>query len=266
MKRHNTTAPTSAKLETRFDPSTWANQPRLLAKNEAEARLYQMAPWAALIALGIALASFAIGENIRLPIPWPLAMLALWIVELAGLASIYASTYASALQADNQAARRATWHIEQQTGHDLDGDGHIGPPEPIGHIIPLKSNGQDIGEIILADLDAPGLRPLAGFPAEPKPITPNDVIYIIDRAAEVGLGSRQWEGHHLPSGASPGRDVWTAILDGLLLWQFATQRHTSDGRRLVELRTDTDIEHMKAAIQKAIGEDSPPPPPNRVRV
>ncbi len=203
-----------------------------------------------------------------------------YTAALAGLAAIYASRRA-AIALDQPAVillglaiaggcaiyawsiiegirdvRRTLWHHETDSGRDIDGDGHIGPPpSPVGRI--LRIGGQQQQEVIMPDLDPPpDRRPLAGFPADP-PVTPNDVVFVISNAAADGLSFRTWSKRRLPSGAEitsgpSGRDLWTGILDGLLAWQFATASTTTDGRRTVTLRSDVDLETMLQAIKTSV--------------
>jgi hypothetical protein len=154
--------------------------------------------------------------------------------------------YARALWLDLDAERRRIYRLEVERGEDLTGDGVIGQPQ--GHVVTVQ--GQPA--FTLPDLhpDTPPAPPpaLVYFPC-----TANDVLAVLDRAAEVGLGFRQWEGKVLPSGVKLDRPAWGAVQDGMLRWQFATARQTATGRR-VDLRLDIGIEAMKDAVVKGAGE------------
>lgn len=167
-------------------------------------------------------------------------------LAIAGGCAIYAWSIVEGI-AD---VRRTLWRREQATGDDLDGDGRIGPPPTVGHI--LRIGGQQQQDVIMPDLDPPRrLAALAGFPTDPT-VTPNDVVYILTSAASDGLVFSAWTGRRLPSGAEISRDTWTAILDGLLKWQFATASSTANGRRIVTMRSDIDIETMIQAIKTSV--------------
>ena len=237
-----------------FDPSTWARQPRLLARNRADAAVLL---WIVAVILGDVAWGVAV-VALGAPVPsWDLiGAMAGGQVVLIVLAWVW--TFARSLAEMTFDAQRATWVREQQMGLDLDGDGEIGEPAPVGHV--MRINGRE--SAVLPNLERPARpRPLAGFPAKPEPITPDDVLYILGRAAGqredgkalVGLGFRQWEGHSLPSGAKPGRDEWSAIQDGLLTWEFATARRVR-GRRLVDLRSDVRVDDMMRAVRLSVRE------------
>lgn len=189
------------------------------------------------------------------------------LVILPGVALLGAcAIYTVSVWKDVDNVRRQLWMLEARTGQDIDGDGHIGPPaipEPVGHVVAVRSNGQAAREFTLPDLDPPReARPLIRFPQQPA-VTANDVIWIIQRAETDGLSFRPWSKVRLPSGARIDRDLWRGILDGLIAWQFAIAGQTADGRRTVALRTDIDTDAMIHAIrQGAASPSAPSPSPN----
>lgn len=233
-----------------FDPSTWGGQARSLARNDADA--------AALLAGGILAASDILVIWAALHFGWVRARdvfsgdgLLLLAVEISAVLLIWTITYARSLRNDTTQVRQTTWRRELDLNEDLDGDGIVGFPEPIGHVVTIRrGDGQPAAAFSLPDLDPPSsLRPLRGFPADP-PVTPNDVIWILSQASATGLGFRDWDKRQMPSGVRIDRELWTGILDGLLAWQFATASQTSNGRRIVGLRTDVDAETMINAVRQ----------------
>jgi len=233
-----------------FDPATWAKQPRLLARNRADAA-------ALLWFLAVLIFDVAWGGATLLldgPVPPLVTIGAVLGGQVLLIVLAWGFTFARSLSGMTWEAQRATWMREVETGQDLDGDGEIG--EPVGHV--MRINGQD--DTVLANLERPGrrvVRPLAGFPVEA-----NDVLYVLQRATSrreggddmVGLGFRQWEGERLPGGMKIGREEWGKIQDGLLQWRFATKRPIGRGRRLVELREDVRIDDMMRAVRLSVRE------------
>lgn len=144
------------------------------------------------------------------------------------------------------AERRRFYAREVADGVDHNRDGVIGKPQ--GHVVEVQGKPA----FTLPDLhpDTPAGPPpaLIHFPC-----TANDVLLVLDRAQSDGLGFRAWEGKRLPSGVKLDRSTWGAVQDGLLRWQFATARTTKTGR-VVELRTDIDVEAMKDAVVKGAGQ------------
>ena len=144
------------------------------------------------------------------------------------------------------AERRRFYAQEVRDRRDYDRDGVIGDPR--GHVV----NVQGAPAFVLPDLhpETPAAPPpaLIHFP-----VTANDVLFVLDKASSSGLGFRAWEGQRLPSGVKLDRATWGAVQDGMLAWRFATARQTKTGR-VVELRTDIDVEAMKDAVRKGAGE------------
>lgn len=171
-----------------------------------------------------------------------------WPVLPAVLVLVGAVIYAVSVVKDVENVRRQLWleiwAQEVATGTDIDDDGIIG--NPVGHVVQI---GGGRGSVTLANLDVMERRPLVHFPnTEGHVVTPDDVLHIVDRAAEVGLAFRNWEGQRLPSGVVLDRPTWGGCLDGLVAWRFATDRQTQRGR-VVEMRSDITVEDMKRAVR-----------------
>lgn len=158
------------------------------------------------------------------------------------LAGLPALVYGLSALRSTSAERRRFYAAEVRDGKDYNHDGVIGKPQ--GHVVEVQGKPA----FTLPDLhpDTPPTPPpaLVHFPC-----TANDVLLVLDSAPQDGLGFRAWEGKRLPSGVKLDRSTWGAVQDGLLAWQFATARQTKTGR-VVELRTDIDIEAMKDAVRK----------------
>lgn len=241
-KHHRFTVPANAAGPARFDPSTWAQQAKLLAHHQAEAHAW----WAAITAasaVGLSAAAMY-WSNIE----WDQALiplLAFGITASIIVLVVYIISYSRALNANTISVKRATWGEEERQGVDLDGDGRVGPP--VGHVV--RINGPKPAEVVLPDLDGSRAdrRPLVEFP-----VSPNDVIYILTRAQREGLGNREWEGHTLPSGETVRRNTLNEILDGMAAWQFTIERRDAAGRRHARLRADVSVETMIAAVQTSV--------------
>ena len=166
---------------------------------------------------------------------------AVWPLALSVLA-VPALVYGVALWLNLGAERRRFYAAEVRDQRDYTGDNIIGDPR--GHVVHVQGEPA----FVLPDLhpETPAGPPpaLIHFPC-----TANDVLWILDRAAVVGLGFRQWEGQSLPSKIKLDRDKWVEVQDGLIAWKFATARQTATGRR-VDLRLDIGVEAMKAAVVK----------------
>lgn len=251
MRKLHTAAPTTnAREPGRFDPSTWAGQARNMAHNDADAiTLLAAIVVSAALAVG-AFATRRVAGWSRIDLS-DVAALAVTVAVL--LAAVWIATYAWALRRDTAAVRRATWAAELDSGDDIDGDGQVGPPRPVGHVV--RINGPKPAEVVLPDLDPPRqLAPLVEFPAQP-PVTANDVIFILSEAARRGLTFRGWERQRLPSGAEIDRALWVGIQDGLVSWTFAVAETDARGRRHVALRSDVGVETMIHAVRVGAGMD-----------
>lgn len=240
MKRYPNTTP-----QPNTDPPLYAAGYHLTPGRLAMQRV--RAYIAALLGISLLVLSILVAIETRQP-----------LIILLGLAILVGcAIYAVSVWSDVQHVRRQLWAFEQQTGRDIDGDGIVGPPEHVGHVVTIRSNnGADHREFTLPDLDPPrSLRPLVRFPQQP-PVTANDVIFFLQRAEGEGLSFRSWDKVSLPSGARIDRDLWRGILDGLLDWQFAVASQTADSRRIVALRADIDTDTMIHAVQQGIAAKS----------
>lgn len=189
------------------------------------------------VAAGILAAGILAGGGVAVDATG-LAALIIPFVAVAGVLAVYGVF----LWLHVNSTVRDLWQREIKEGKDIDGDGKVGPPK--GHVVEVQGK---------AAFTLPDLHPETP-PAPPPalihfPCTANDVLYVLDRAPAEGLGFRAWEGQRLPSGVKLDRSTWGAVQDGMLRWQFATARQTRTGR-VVELRTDIDVEAMKDAVQK----------------
>lgn len=163
---------------------------------------------------------------------------------IAGGATIYAVSVTKDVENVRRQLWLEIWAQERATGEDIDGDGIIG--NPIGHVVEI---GGGRGSVTLPNIDVMERRPLLHFPTNHgRMVTPDDVLHILDRATEVGLAFRSWEGQRLPSGTVLDRTAWGGCLDGLVAWRFAEERPTARGRA-VELRSDITVEDMKRAVR-----------------
>lgn len=239
-----------------FDPATFPNQARHLASNDAHA-VRLLASAAFLVLDSILLVAAIRGDWFdRRGIAGDI--LTLLAVQVLLVLLAWAVTYAVALRRDTRQVRHATWLRETETGRDIDGDGIIGPPTPVGHVVRINGSGSQPQEFTLPDLEPDRVRrPLIGFPSDP-PVTANDVIWVLSEAEAAGLTFRPWDKRRLPSGALIDRFLWGGILDGLVAWEFARSRNTVDNRRIVTLRTDVDIETMINAVRSAVAAASKP--------
>jgi hypothetical protein len=229
----------------RFDVSTWTDQARRLARNEAEAASLRLV--LVLIVIGLLGGAVVVFFDLRPPRdPAQIGVAIAAAMILVALVWLY--SYSTALGRNTYEVRRATWQEELRTGQDLDNDGHLGQPPPVGHVVTI--NGPKPARVTLPDLDS---QRRAAAPLIHFPVPPNDVVYVLSRAAGDGLGFRQWHGHRLPtSGVEIDRDTWAAILDGLITWQMASASTDAAGRRRTELRSDVSVETMIQAIKTAV--------------
>lgn len=231
----------------RFDPSTWAQQARLLARNEADA-------WAlrgGLALAGVVILGIVAVVVLDVRLPRDLApLLAAVAGGLALVALLWGWTYSNALSRNTRHVREATWQMEVERGEDLDGDGRLGAP-PVGHVV--KIGGRRPASVVLPDLDAPrSAAPLARFP-----VPPNDVVYVLTRAAREGLGFREWDGHRLPSGAEVDRPLWTRVIDGMVDWEMVQATTDAAGRRRVRLAGDATVDEMISAVRRSVAGEKP---------
>lgn len=233
----------------KFDPSTWAGQARQTAKNQAVSTTML---WGVAMALLLVVAALVMRHLAGLAWSEIAADLAAELaVGLVWLAVVYVFSYARTLRNDNAAVRARTWLLEQELGQDLDGDGKVGKPQPVGHVVPIR--GKKPASVVLPDLDPPRGAPLlVRFP-----VPANDVIYVLSRARQDGLGFRDWEGHRLPSGAVVDRPLWGRIIDGMVDWEMVQAQTDAAGRRRVRLAEDVTVDEMVAAVRQSVAAAKP---------
>ena len=111
------------------DRSTWANQPRLLASNDAESAAIEAGKYVAAIVLVLALLG-AVAWDVAGVDPVDVLIFVAVAVVIGVLVTLWhwSTVYADALRRDTEEARRATWQHEMNAGEDLTGDGYIGNP------------------------------------------------------------------------------------------------------------------------------------------
>jgi hypothetical protein len=216
IKRRSATPLAAQPTTPSFDPSTWANQPRLLASNQAEAATVHCAAWA----IGIVLTIATIGA-----IAWQKAgvdpvdvLIVIAVAVVVGcLVTLWrwATTYSAALQADTAEARRATWQREMERGEDLDGDNYIGDPF---NRVEVKRDGETVAEVIV---------PRPSNSAKHEPVmqgwgvsAPDLVAFVFEAENGRGLNERLWVGEgvtrfRLPSGAVVTQPLFRQILAAL---------------------------------------------------
>lgn len=249
MRSLKTAAPSAPAKETKFDPSTWANQARLLARNDADAAALRVA----MILAALVLLALAARLLVDLPLPRdPGVVLAIAIAGCIVIAGVWIWTYASALASNTRRVRSATWQEELARGEDIDHDGVVGPPQPAGHVV--RIGGSKPREVVIPDLDP---APWAAPPLVRFPVPANDVIYILSRAAKSGLGFRDWDGHRLPSGNSVDRDLWSRVIDGMVDWEMVQSTTDAAGRRRVRLAGDVTVDEMISAVRQSVAGRQP---------
>lgn len=244
MRTMKSASETTAAQPGKFDPSTWAGQARQTAKNQAVSTtmLWGVAVLLLLLVAGLAMRHLAglAWSEIAADLAAALAVGLLWLM------AVYVVSYARTLRNDNAAVRARTWLLEEQSGQDLDGDGQVGPPQEVGHV--LKIGGKRPRNVVLPDMAPPRqTKVLTKFP-----VSPNDVVYILTRAGEDGLGFREWDGHRLPSGATVDRPLWTKIIDGMVMWEMVDATTDAAGRRRVRLASDATVDEMVAAVRQSV--------------
>lgn len=249
MRMLKQSAETAAAQPGKFDPSTWAGQPRQTARNQATSTtlLWAVAVVALLLVAALAMRHVAglAWSEIAADLAAALAVGVVWLLV------VYVVSYARTLRNDNAAVRARTWLLEEQTGQDLDGDGQVGQPQEVGHV--LRIGGKKQKDVVLPDLAPPRqVQVLTRFP-----VSPNDVIYILTRANQDGLGFREWDGHRLPSGATVDRPLWTRIIDGMVDWEMAWAVTDAAGRRRVRLAEDATVDEMIAAVRQSVAAKKP---------
>lgn len=245
MRTMKQMAETTAAQPGKFDPSTWAGQARQTAKNQATSTTML---WGVAVAVLLLLAALVMRHGVGLAWQEIVADLAAALaIGLLWLMAVYVISYARTLRNDNQAVRARTWLLEEQSGQDLDGDGQVGRPQEVGHV--MRIGGTKPKNVVLPDLAPPRQTQVLKM----FPVSPNDVIYILTRSAKEGLGFREWDGHLLPSRTPVDRPLWTKIIDGMVAWEMVDAATDAAGRRRVRLASDVTVDEMIAAVRQSVG-------------
>lgn len=151
---------------------------------------------------------------------------------------------------------RELWRQETATGRDLDGDGAVGKPpkKEAGHIVTVPGKAGKREEIVLPDLDPePDTTPLIGFP-----VCANDVLFLLNSMTNGQQVTYPRQALTLPSGVKistgeEGQRFWRAFQDGLIRWQFASERQTQTGKRQVWLHANVSIQEMMRCVRDGAG-------------
>lgn len=188
------------------------------------------------LVVGLLIVAGAVAGAVELDTLWTLTAIVLAVPAL---------VYGAALWVNLSAERRRFYAREVADGKDYNRDGVVGKPQ--GHVVHVQGRPAFTLPDLYPETPAGPPPALIHFPC-----TANDVLWILDKAQRDGLGFRAWEGKRLPSGVKLDRDKWVDVQDGMLAWKFATARQTKTGR-VVEFRTDIDVEAMKDAVVKGAG-------------
>lgn len=204
-----------------FDPSTWSNQPRLLASNQAEAAAIETGAIAAGVVLALALLAWGVfdAKPVDALIIAAIGVVVGMIVTLAR----WARVYSTALRADTEAVRQATWLREVELGRDLDGDNVIGDP-----FRTVKVRKRDRVEEITLDLPRNSERnqPIM----DGWGVSKADLVAILYEAELVrGLQERNWVGDGvdkfvLPSGREVTQVIFRQVVAALADHEMASKR------------------------------------------
>lgn len=216
MRKLNAAETTTQTTAPAFNPSTWANQPRLLASNQAEAAAVNCAAWAVGIVLLIAVAG-AVGWQEFGADPVDVLIVLAVAVVVGCLVTLWrwATTYSAALQADTDEARRATWQQEIERGEDLDGDNYIGDPFAS---LTVRRQGKP-NETVIYDLprDSDKAAPvMMGWGVSKADL----VSFLFEVEQRRGLNERAWvedkrNRHVLPSGRAVTQPLFRELLASL---------------------------------------------------
>lgn len=213
IKRKSTTPVAAQPTTPTFDPSTWSNQPRLLAGNQAEAAAIEAAALSAGIILVLTLIAWFVADA------KPVEAISVAAVALAvGICATFARwsyVYSNALRADTEAVRQATWLREVVEQRDLDGDNVIGDPF---RTVPVKREGKAT-ENVIYDLPSNSER---GAPVmQGWGVSQADLIsFLFEAERGRGLQERAWVGektarHVLPSGGVVTQALFRQIVQAL---------------------------------------------------
>ena len=225
LKRRSATPMAAQPTTPSFDPSTWANQPRLLAGNQAEAATVHCAAWAIGIVLAIAVVGVAVWQKADAD-PVDVLIVVAVAVVVGCLVTLWrwATTYAAALQADTAEARRATWAREVDTGQDIDGDNFIG--DPFASLTVRRQGKPDQTVVYDMPRDSDRAAPLmVGWGVSKSDL----VSFLFEAEAGRGLQERAWVGdkterHILPSGKSVTQPMFRQVVQALADHDMAVKR------------------------------------------
>lgn len=243
MRRHRSATPASTPASTpTFDPSTWASQPRLLASNQAEAAAIE----AGASALGLVLAGALAAWGVFDVAPGEVLIGAAVGVALGAVVTLarWARVYSTALRADTEAARRATWLREADEGRDLDGDGVIG--DPFRTITVRRQDGRVEAVPMSLPRNSARHQPvMTGWG-----VTAADLVAILYEAELTrGLQERAWVGRGvepciLPSGRQVTQIMFRQVLAALEEHEMASKRA---GRWELDVTADDVAETLRKA-------------------
>jgi len=243
MRRHRSATPASTPASTpTFDPSTWASQPRLLASNQAEAEAIEVGASALGLVLAGALAAWGVFDVA----PGEVLIGAAVGVALGAVVTLarWARVYSTALRADTEAARRATWLREADEGRDLDGDGVIG--DPFRTITVRRQDGRVEAVPMSLPRNSARHQPvMTGWG-----VTAADLVAILYEAELTrGLQERAWVGRGvepciLPSGRQVTQIMFRQVLSALEEHEMASKRA---GRWELDVTADDVAETLRKA-------------------
>lgn len=244
IKRRRLTTPLAAQPSTpTFDPATWANQPRLLASNQAEAEAIE----AGALGLGLVLAGALAAWGVFDVAPGETLVGAAVGVALAALITLarWARVYSTALRADTEAARQATWLRELDEARDLDGDGVIG--DPFRTIAVRRQDGRVEAVPMSLPRNSARHQPvMTGWG-----VTAADLVAILYEAELSGRGlqERSWVGRGvepciLPSGRQVTQIMFRQVLAALEEHEMASKRA---GRWELDVTADDVAETLRKA-------------------
>lgn len=225
-----------------FNPATWANQPRLLASNQAEAAAIESGAIALALVLAGALAAWGVFDVA----PGEALIGAAVGVALGAVLTLarWARVYSSALRADTEAARRATWLREMDEARDLDGDGVIG--DPFRTITVRRRDGSAEAVSMSLPRNSERHQPvMAGWG-----VSQADLVAILYEAELTrGLQERSWVGRGvepciLPSGRQVTQIMFRQVLAALEDHEMASKRA---GRWELDVTADDVAETLRKA-------------------
>jgi hypothetical protein len=226
------------------DRSTWANQPRLLASNDAESAAIECGTYAVGIVLALALlAGIAWSEWGADPVD-VLIFVAVSIV-IGALVTLWrwSTTYAEALRADTDEARRATWQREIDTGEDIDGDNFIG--DPFASLTVHRQGKED--EAVIYDLprDSDKAAPIMkGWGVSKADL----VSFLFEAEHGRGLNERAWvedkrNRHILPSGRDVTQPIFRSVLASLAEHGMAVKQ---SGKWVLDVKAEDVARSLKS--------------------